>query len=125
MLLLYRKQLHNQGVFMDKLAPFRQRLKQIRKLRGHSQGTLAKKIGTTRRVISYYERESKYPPAKLLSDLATVLEIPIEELLGTKPVKQDARTVDAKFWPKWQGLTDNEKKAVTKVVDTFLAAREK
>jgi transcriptional regulator with XRE-family HTH domain len=107
---------------MNDTDSFGERLKQIRKLRGYSQGTLAKKINVTPRVISYYERESKYPPAKLLSDLSSALEISIEELLGSEPVRQDARTVDAKFWPKWQELKEDEKKTVSRLVDTLLAA---
>lgn len=107
---------------MDIDKSFGQRLRQIRKARGYSQGSLAKAVGTTSRVISYYERESKYPPAKLLADLSHTLKIPMEELLGTKPIKQDARTVDAKFWPKWQQLPEDDKKTISKLADSLLAA---
>jgi len=98
------------------------RLQKLRKLRGLSQAALAKKVETSRRSIGYYECESQYPPAKLLSDLSVALEVSIEELLGTEPIKQDARTVDAKFWPKWQELSGEEKKTVTKLVETLLVA---
>jgi len=99
---------------------FGNKLKEIRKSLGYTQEALGEKIGVTARVIGYYESESKYPPAKILTSLAEALNTPIQELLDSNSSKLDGRTVDAKFWPKWEKLSEDQKKAVTKVVDTFL-----
>ena len=44
----------------------------------------------TRRMIAYYEGETEYLPANLLSGLAKALGITIERLLGTEPLKKSA-----------------------------------
>ena len=103
---------------MDK---FGENLKMLRRARGFSQRLLAEKIGTTRRTIDYYEREAGHPPGKILSVLADNLEISVDVLLGTEPFRQDMRTIDAKFWPKWQKLPEEDKKTISKLTDSLLA----
>lgn len=100
---------------------FGNNLKKLRKARGFSQRLLAEKIGTTRRTVDYYEREAGHPPGKILSALAEELEVPVNVLLGIEPFKQDMRTIDAKFWPKWQQLPEEDKKVISKLTDSLLA----
>ena len=100
---------------------FGQNLKSIRKSLGYTQEALGEKVGVTARVIGYYESESKYPPSKIITALAEALNISLQDLLSAEPMKLDNRTVDAKFWPKWEKLSSEEKKAVSKIVDTLLA----
>ena len=100
---------------------FGKNLKILRKARGFSQRILAEKIETTRRTIDYYEREAGHPPGKILSSLADALEISVNVLLGREPFKQDMRTIDAKFWPKWQKLPEEDKKTISKLTDSLLA----
>lgn len=103
---------------------FGRRLATIRKARGFSQEELGKALGVTRRVVQYYENETPNPPGELLADLARVLEVSLYELLGTEEAKPtstvDGRSLDGKFYRKWQQLQEDQKKAVMKVVDTFL-----
>jgi len=103
---------------------FGKRLAAIRKARGFSQYSLADALGVTRRVILYYENETPNPPAELLVDLSKALEVSVEELLGIEDNRPEAvadgRSLDGKFYRKWQQLGDEQKKAVLKVVDTFL-----
>jgi transcriptional regulator with XRE-family HTH domain len=101
---------------------FGKRLKDLRKRCGYSQYTLADKVGSSRRVIRYYECEATRPPAAILPQLAEALNVSVNVLLGTEEPRDDKRTVDAKFWPKWQELSGEEKKTVSKLVDTLLAA---
>ena len=102
------------------MSSFGERLKKLRKNLGYSQYALADKVGSSRRVIRYYECEATRPPADLLPQLAEALQVSVNVLLGTEEPKTDQRTVDAKFWPKWEKLTDEERKVVTKMVDTLL-----
>jgi transcriptional regulator with XRE-family HTH domain len=110
---------------MEQSQKFGERLKEIRKSLGYSQQSLADKLGVSRRIISYYECESDYPPSKILIDLSLALNISTDVLLGLDAIKADRRTVDAKFWPKWEVLNPEDRKAVSKVVDALLAAKTK
>ena len=96
-------------------------LRDLRKKLGYTQYTLAEKIGTSRRIIRYYECEATRPPADLLPKLAEALHVSVNVLLGTEDAKFDGRGIDSKFWPKWERLSAEDKKAVTKIVDALLA----
>jgi len=61
---------------------FGARLARLRKAAGYTQHQLADEIGATRRQIAYYESESEHPPANLLADLARVLNVSTDDLLG-------------------------------------------
>lgn len=104
---------------------FGQKLKDIRKRQGFSQTALGNAVGVSKRVISYYEREGKYPPAKLLQKMTGALNVSADDLLGaTSPKGIDERTVDGKLLQKFrslQKLSPTKKKAVFHVLDAFLA----
>ena len=101
---------------------FGERLKELRTAHGYSQYSLAKKIEIPRRTICYYECEAKNPrpPAELLSKLSDALKVPVNVLLGTEEAKFDGRTIDSKFWPKWDLLTSDDKKVIAKIADTLI-----
>jgi len=103
---------------------FGERLKELRKSLGYTQYSLADKVGVSRRIIRYYECEASRAPADLLPKLAEALNVPVSVLLGTEDPKNDRRTVDAKFWPKWDQLSAEDKKAVTKIVDALIEKNE-
>ena len=57
----------------------------FRKAKGFSQKELGDHICVSNRVISYYERESKYSPVHLIAALANILGVSTtDELLGLK-----------------------------------------
>jgi N6-adenosine-specific RNA methylase IME4/DNA-binding XRE family transcriptional regulator len=64
---------------------FGRRLAEIRQSREITQQQLADAIGVSRRVIAYYERESRYPPAGYLSGIADSLACTTDQLLGRSP----------------------------------------
>ena len=106
---------------------FGKRLAELRKARGFTQAELGKKIGLTRRVIVYYESESKYPPTHLLVPLAKALKVSIEELLGLK--KSDIATTsnNTALWrrlKKAESLSKSDQKALLKVLDAFLKSKK-
>ena len=65
-----------------------QRIAKMRKEKGYTQQMLADAIGVTQRVITYYERESEDISAAKLADIARVLEITTDELLGLTEIKK-------------------------------------
>ena len=66
---------------------FGQRLTAIRKSRGLTQAELGAAVGVSNRVIAYYEQDDAQPPGAMLVDLARVLAVTTDELLGAKPPK--------------------------------------
>ncbi len=56
-----------------------------RKKKGYTQEELARMVGTTKRMISYYERQAKNPTVETIYKLAQVLEIAPEKLLNPTP----------------------------------------
>ena len=108
---------------------FGKRLRFLRKKAGLTQTDLGDVLGVSKRVISYYEKQSKYPPGKFLPKIAQMLNVTLEELLGTTPLKEvDGRTVDGKLLQKFekiQELPSSKKKALNQVIDAFLAEAQK
>jgi transcriptional regulator with XRE-family HTH domain len=65
------------------LHPFGQALTRIRKRKGLTQGELAKRMGTSVRMVSYFERQMKNPEVATLEKLAQALGVEPGELLKT------------------------------------------
>ena len=57
-------------------------IKTIRMRKGYSQQTLADQLHVVRQTISKWEKGISVPDAQLLQDLADVLEVSVDELLG-------------------------------------------
>jgi transcriptional regulator with XRE-family HTH domain len=64
-----------------------QRLARLRKAAGVTQSELAKAIGTSQRMIAYYEKHSLELPARLLPQMAKTLGVTVDQLVGAEPVK--------------------------------------
>ena len=58
------------------------RLAKLRKEKGETQISLAKKVGVTGTAISNYETGLRMPKIKTLKRLANVLECTVDELIG-------------------------------------------
>jgi len=63
------------------------RLAEVRKAAGLTQMELAEAIGTSQRMVAYYERTEDYPLARLLRHLAQALGVSADELLGLAPMR--------------------------------------
>ena len=71
-----------------KSAPeFGQRLATTRKQRGLTQDRLARAIGVSQKMIDYYERRAVNIKSETIRKLAHALQISVDELMGTKPLK--------------------------------------
>lgn len=86
-------------------------------------------MGATQRAISYYENECDYPPGPILIELARVLKVTTDELLGVKTIrgvktKEDPET--RRLWKKFQQilqLPEKDRRAVIRLVNSLVGAR--
>ena len=107
---------------------FGKNLAHLRKSSGLTQQQLADKIGVSRRVIAYYEGETKYPPAHLIAPLSKALNITTDELLGVKPPKNNGSKPDLKLqrrMNKIKELPPAQQQFVLKAIDSHLKALDK
>ena len=107
---------------------FGQRLAELRKLRGLTQVQLAEKLGSTQRAITYYENEADYPPVETIVELARLLSVSTDELLGLKITKPSQDVVDIttdpelrRLWRKFQQVAEwpeKDQNAVIRLINT-------
>ena len=107
---------------------FGQRLAELRKLRGLTQVQLAEKLGSTQRAITYYENEAEYPPVETIVELARILSVSTDELLGLKMSKPTQEVVDIttdpelrRLWRKFQQVAEwpeKDQNAVIRLINT-------
>lgn len=108
------------------LEGFGERLAEIRKSRGLTQLDLGAAVGVSKRVIAYYELESTQPPGAMLAELAHALGVAVDELLGTKPLKEKLHPKTARLRKRLQRvehLPPADQKAVLKFVDALVQSR--
>lgn len=101
---------------------FGEKLEKTRKAAGLTQKELASKIGTSQRMISYYENESEHPPAALLPALAKTLRISLDELLGLKSLKAELTPKNTRLWKKLRmmdQLSRKDQKAVIHYIEAL------
>ncbi len=103
---------------------FSKRLATFRTSRAITQKELAEKIGTSQRMIAYYEGPSNYIPLVLLPHIAKTLRISVDELLGLKQPKDEFVPQNARLWRKLRaidGLAPKDQKAVVHYIEALLA----
>jgi transcriptional regulator with XRE-family HTH domain len=77
---------------------FGERLREIREDNGWSQTELAKKLGTTKQMISCYELNQRSPRIELVRKYAKALGKPVDYLLGDT----EAEAISWTFWTRKQ-----------------------
>jgi transcriptional regulator with XRE-family HTH domain len=107
---------------------FGQRLAELRRLRGLTQVQLAEKLNSTQRAITYYENEASYPPVDTIIELAKILGISTDELLGVKNGKA-TESVDSvndpelrRLWRKFQQIAqwpEKDRNAVIRLINSL------
>jgi transcriptional regulator with XRE-family HTH domain len=107
---------------------FGARLAGLRQAAGYSQRELASELGISQRMVAYYEGETDYPPAGILPDLARVLGVSTDQLLGLKPVRSATKKPqDTRLWRRFkqvEKLPAKERRQLLQLIDAFLE-REK
>lgn len=64
------------------MVDFGNKLKALRLQAGLTQKQLAAKIGVTHSVVSYYERQERYPSPEVLVEISRVFHVTTDYLLG-------------------------------------------
>ena len=108
------------------LEGFGQRLKEIRQGRALTQQELGDMVRVSQRVIAYYESDDAQPPGALLVDLARVLEVTADELLGIEPLKEKIPAKQARIRKRLQRVEElpaADQRAVLKFVDALVDSR--
>ena len=103
---------------------FGKRLFTLRKARGLTQVQLAEALGTTQRVISYYETEAELPPSTAIIPLARILGVSADELLGLRParVNGNASVEKQRLWKRFQkmdALPTKDQRAVIRLINSL------
>ena len=99
---------------MHIVAEFGEILRRIRKERNLSLDALAEKVGTSKQVISRYEKGERIPKISAVQKLANALGVSVYELAGesAKPVTPDmVRDITAdEYWAWREDLRRNPEK---------------
>lgn len=112
----------------DGATEFGARLTTLRKAAGYTQVELATALGTTQRMIAYYESRAEKAPAALLPKMAEVLGVSADEILGIKPLKHGkSKPPDTRLQRRLQRIEKLDPKArrhVTQLLDTLIEREE-
>ena len=108
---------------------FGKRLIQIRKAKGLTQVELGKMIGVSQRIIHHYENKAEYPPAQKLIEIASALNMSIDELLGindndNKVIFQDIKPGLATKLRQASNLPSHDLKALTTFIDALILKQQ-
>ena len=111
----------------DVIENFGERLAQLRKVAGYTQVEFAAEVGITQRMVAYYEVPKAQPPAHLLPQMAQVLGVGVDVMLGmTQPrkVKRLATNSLERRMLAIEKMDPKAKRQITQFLDTFIE-REK
>ena len=104
-------------------------LTELRKAAGFTQQELADEVGTSRRMIAYYEVQSEHPPTTLLPAIAQALGVSADALLGLAPPAKTAKAARAarpanvrlqRRLQQIETLAPTEKRQVLQLIDAFI-----
>jgi len=108
---------------------FGERLAELRAERGITQIQLAEMIGSSQRAVSHYETVAEYPPTNVVVQIAEILKVSTDELLGVKPPKKTTKAEDPetrRLWKKFQQvmtLPEKDRRAVIRLVNSLVQAQ--
>lgn len=111
----------------DVIENFGERLASLRKAAGYTQVEFAAEVGITQRMVAYYEAPGAQPPAHLLPQMAQVLGVGADVLLGMaqpRKVKRLATNSLERRMLAIEKLDPKAKRQITQLLDTFIE-REK
>ena len=112
----------------DDKETFGDRLAKLRKAAGYSLRGLAAELGSSPRMLVYYEKHSGNPSAHFLPPLANALGVSTDQLLGIEKVKSNGRIKDTKLWRRFsqiEKLSPAQRRPMIQLMDTFLRGVQK
>lgn len=103
------------------------RIAQARKAQGLTQETLAAELGIAQQTLAHYEVGRLRVPASMLPDLARLLALPVEALLGVKPApaKRGPAPRLAHHLERISALPKAKQRFVLEMLDTVLAQQSR
>ncbi len=108
---------------------FGKRLYKLRKDRGLTQIEIAEKVESTQRAISYYETVADFPPTNVVMDLAKVLKVSTDELLGIKKPKLEREDPKLqRLWKKFRQvaeLPEKDRRAIIRMINSLVTVRQR
>ena len=107
----------------DVIENFGERLASLRKAAGYTQVEFAAEVGITQRMVAYYEVPNAQPPAHLLPQMAQVLGVGADVLLGmaqARKVKRLATNSLERRLLAIEKLDTTEKRQVLQLIDAFI-----
>lgn len=104
---------------------FGARLRRLRKAKGFTQVELAEAIGSSQRMITYYETADGLPAAPVVLKLAKVLGVSNEELLGIRDSRRAQRDSpeNIRLWRRLkqvEKLSPAERRQVLQLIDALI-----
>jgi len=103
---------------------FGQRLASLRQAQDFTQPELGLLVGLSPRALCSYERDQREPPAHVLPDLASHLNVTLDELMGVSEIRSEKQpTVSRRWLRKFEQidkLTDRKQRAIMQVLDMAL-----
>ncbi len=107
------------------IAMLNDNIRTIRKARGYSQEELAIRLNVVRQTVSKWEKGLSVPDAELLSKMAEVLEVSVEELLGepkTQPREDDAVVEQLARINEQLAVKNRRARRIWRIIGIILAA---
>jgi len=101
---------------------FKSNLKRLRKERGFSQRELARKIGVSQRLITYYEDRAIDIPLSKVEVLSKALEVSVAQLLDMKVCNDEITHVDIRILKKVRQIQELPKRAQDALIHTINTA---
>jgi transcriptional regulator with XRE-family HTH domain len=114
------------SVHSDDAPPFGQHLAALRQRAGFTQREFGAQIGVSQRVVAYYEGETEYPPAQLLTKIAEVLGVSTDELLSLRAPKASAKPSNQRLLRRLKEIETlplAERRQLIGIIDAFLDRR--
>jgi transcriptional regulator with XRE-family HTH domain len=102
------------------------RIARLRTKNGYTQRDLARETGISHRMIAHYEKQSKSPPAHVLTILAQALHVSVDQLLGLEKLSAEGKKNegrDTRLWRRFsqiEKLPSQEKRRIIQVLDAFI-----
>lgn len=106
---------------------FGERLAQLRKTAGYTQVEFAVEVGITQRMVAYYEAPDAQAPAHLLPQMAHVLGVSVDVLLGLSEQRNPKRIATNRLERRLLEIDKFDPKAkrqITQLLDSFIEAEK-
>ena len=99
---------------------FASRLLALRKQRGWSQPTLAKKVGTSGAIIGRYERGEITPSIGVARKLSEALEVTLDYLVGDNELNGIQDKAMLNRWQSLEALQSEDRERILYVIDSLM-----